>query len=250
MYAIFITLESKIMENIENLPRHVAIIPDGNRRWARKRTLSAWMGHTKGTESLESLLDVFVDLKIPYFSFWGSSQDNIKKRPKEEVSHLLKIFKEEFAKLAENKKVHDNKIRINIIGSWREQFPDDVKAAMESAIDRTKDYGKYFYNFFMAYSGTDEMRSAISDVAELKVKDPNLVINEALIKSQLLTKDLPPVDFLIRTGGEPHNSDGFMMWDVANTQLFFSEKLWPDFTNEDLRGAIMEYAYRERRLGK
>ncbi|MDD3007055.1 MAG: polyprenyl diphosphate synthase [Candidatus Pacebacteria bacterium] len=238
------------MENLENMPRHVAIIPDGNRRWARKRTLSAWMGHKKGSENLETLLEVFVELKIPYFSFWGSSQDNITKRPKEEIDQLLKIFKEEFARLADSDKVHDNEIRINIIGSWREQFPDDVKDSMEKAIRATEDYDKYFYNFFIAYSGIDEMRNAVENIAELKTTDPNLIIDEALIKSQLLTKDLPPVDFLIRTGGEPHNSGGFMMWDVTDSQLFFSEKLWPDFSNKDLKDAIMEYSHRERRMGK
>lgn len=240
----------KIMENIENLPRHVAIIPDGNRRWARNRTLSAWIGHKKGSESLESLMEVFVNMGVPYFSFWGSSKDNIAKRPKEEVKHLLKIFKEEFTKLAKSKGVHDNEIRINIIGSWREQFPEDVKASMENAIAVTKNYSKYFYNFFIAYSGIDEMLDATRNIAELKAKNPDLVIDETLFKSQLLTKDLPQVDLLIRTGGEPHNSGGFMMLDVANSQLFFSNKLWPDFSNEDLKGAIIEYTHRERRMGK
>lgn len=232
------------------MPKHVAIIPDGNRRWARNRTLSAWVGHQKGSENLETLLEVFVELKIPYFSFWGSSKDNIAKRPKEEVDQLLKIFKDEFARLADSKKVHDNEIRVNIIGSWREQFPEDVKASMEKAIEKTKDYDKYFYNFFIAYSGVDDMQNAVQNIAELRATDPSLVIDKELIKSQLLTKDLPPVDLLIRTGGEPHNSGGFMMWDVADSQLFFSEKLWPDFSNENLKDAILEYTHRERRLGR
>lgn len=238
------------MENIENLPRHVAIIPDGNRRWARNRTLAAWIGHMKGTESLEYLMEVFVDMGIPYFSFWGSSQDNMKKRPKEEVSQLLNIFKKEFGRLAKSKKIHDNKIRINIIGSWREQFPENVKKPMEEAIEMTKGYDDFHYNFFIAYSGIDEMLKAATSIADLKAKDPDISIDEALLKSQLLTCDLPPVDLLIRTGGEPHNSGGFMMWDVADSQLYFSEKLWPDFTNDDLKEAIIDFARRERRLGK
>jgi undecaprenyl diphosphate synthase len=94
------------------------------------------------------------------------------------------------------------------------------------------------------------MCSAVQNIAELKTTDSDLVVDSGLIKSQLLTKDLPPVDFLIRTGGEPHNSGGFMMWDVADAQLFFSEKLWPDFSNDQLKNAIMEYTRRERRMGK
>ena len=238
------------MEKIDNLPKHIAVIPDGNRRWARKRTLAAWIGHKKGSESLESLLEILIDFKIPYFSFWGSSKDNLKKRSKEEVEHLLQIFKNEFNKLAESPRVHNEKVRINIIGSWREQLPEDVKEAMEQAIDRTKGYDKYFFNFFIAYSGTDEMLEAMKKISEMKAKNPELTIDEKLIKSQLLTKDLPEVDLLIRTGGEPHNSDGFMMWDIANSQFFFSEKLWPDFSDDDMKEAILDYSSRERRHGK
>lgn len=136
------------MENRENLPRHIAVIPDGNRRWARKKTLAAWIGHQKGSESLESLMEVLIDFKIEHFSFWGSSKDNLVKRPKEEVNHLLKIFKEEFTKLADSEKVHKNKIRINIFGDWKNQLPEDVKQAMERAMEKTKDYDTHFFNFF------------------------------------------------------------------------------------------------------
>lgn len=238
------------MTNIANMPRHVAIIPDGNRRWAQKNALAVWKGHEKGSELLENMIEVFKEMGIPYFSFWGSSQDNIAKRPKEEVDHLLNIFKKEFKKLATSSEVHDNEVKVNIFGSWKEQFPEDVKASMENAIEKTKNYDKYFFNFFIAYSGIGEVLDATSRIAEMKKQNPSLTIDEELFKSQLLTKDLPPVDLLIRTGGEPHNSDGFMMWDVANAQLVFSDKLFPDFTKEDLREAILEYARRERRLGK
>lgn len=238
------------MKQIDNLPKHIAVIPDGNRRWARKKTLAAWIGHEKGSESLEGLLEVLLDFGIPYFSFWGSSKDNLKKRSKEEVAHLLQIFKKEFNKLADSERVHGEKVRINVIGSWREQLPEDVKEAMERAISKTKDYDRYFFNFFIAYSGTDEMLEATKKISELKSQDPSLVIDSNLLKSQLFTKDLPGVDLLIRTGGEPHNSDGFMMWDIADSQFFFSEKLWPDFTNDDLEEAIMDYSSRERRRGK
>lgn len=232
------------------LPRHIAIIPDGNRRWARQHALQAWLGHQKGSEILENLLDVLIDSGIPHFSFWGSSQDNLAKRPKEEVSFLLKLFKEQFSRLEKDERIHKNEIKINIFGAWREQFPPDVKAALENAIEKTKDYDKFFFNFFIAYSGTGEMLDAVRRLAEMRAQDSALDINAGALKSQLLTKDLPPVDLLIRTGGEPHNSDGFMMWDVADSQFFFSDKLWPDFTDKDLKTAIKDYTDRERRMGK
>jgi undecaprenyl diphosphate synthase len=230
--------------------KHIAIIPDGNRRWARKQSLAAWLGHQKGSETLEDLLEVLVRFEVPHFSFWGSSQDNLRKRPKEEVDFLLKIFKQQFARLCTDRKIHDNQIRISVIGSWEEQFPPEVKKPMYEAIERTKDYERYNLNFFLAYSGMDEMLKAAEKLAALKAADPALEVTPQLLKRQLLTRDLPAVDLLIRTGGEPHNSDGFMMWDTANSQFVFSEKLWPEFTEKDLEAAIEDYYGRERRLGK
>lgn len=234
----------------KNLPRHIAIIPDGNRRWAKKHKLSAWLGHKRGSEKLGELADVAIKLNIPHISFWGSSEDNLNKRPAEEVNFLLNLFKEEFLNLSKSKKIHDNKIRINIFGGWREQFPKDVKTSLEKAMESTKNYNKFFLNFFIAYSGTSEILKAVKCIAEKARKDLFLKVDKDLFKNCLLTGNLPPVDLMIRTGGEPHNSDGFMMWDTANAQLYFSEKLWPDFNERDFRDAIEDYAERERRFGK
>jgi len=237
------------MEKTKNLPNHIAIIPDGNRRWARKHKLEVWFGHKKGTEGLEKLADVMVELGIPYLSFWGSSKDNLKKRSKQEVAFLLKLFKERFLELSESEIVHKNQIRINILGDWQEQFPEDVKASLDQAIENTKNYSKFFLNFFIAYSGTEEVLDAIKCIAERARKDLSLEINKSLLKKCLLTRELPPVDLMIRTGGEPHLSDGFMMWDTANTQLYFLDKLWPDFDENDFRMAIKDYGNRPRKFG-
>ncbi|MCK5084739.1 MAG: di-trans,poly-cis-decaprenylcistransferase [Candidatus Pacebacteria bacterium] len=238
------------MKKNKNLPTHIAIIPDGNRRWAKKHKLDAWLGHKKGSESLDMLADVIIELNISHLSFWGSSQDNLIKRPKEEVKFLLSMFKKNFLELSENKKIHDNKIKINIFGSWKEQFPEDVCLSLNTAINSTKNYNNYFLNFFLAYSGTSEALNAIKCIARRARKDASLEIDRNLLKSCLLTRDLPSVDLMVRTGGEPHLSDGFMMWDTANTQLYFSEKLWPDFNQKDLRDAIKDYSSRSRRFGK
>ncbi len=236
------------MSEILNIPNHIAIIPDGNRRWAKKKMLAPWIGHRKGSEILDELVDVLVKYDITHMTFWGSSKDNMTKRAKEEVKYLLEIFKNQFAELAENEKIHKNQMRINVIGSWREQFPEDVKKSIEKAIDETKNYSKFFINFMIAYSGTDEIISAVKNIVEEKKESTE--INKENFKDFLLTKNMPSVDLLVRTGGEPHNSDGFMMWETANSQLYFSDKLWPDFTKEDLEESIKEYSRRERRLGK
>jgi tritrans,polycis-undecaprenyl-diphosphate synthase [geranylgeranyl-diphosphate specific] len=238
------------MKKAQNLPKHIAIIPDGNRRWAKKHLLDVWLGHKKGTERLDKLLGVVIELNIPHLSFWGSSKDNLKKRPAREVKFLLDLFKRKFLELSENEIVHGNRIKINIFGSWREQFPRDVKASLDKAIKNTKNYSTFFLNFFIAYSGTDEVLGAVRCIAKKARENSSLKINQDLLKSCLLTCDLPPVDLMIRTGGEPHLSDGFMMWETANSQLYFSDKLWPDFNEQDLRKAIEDYSKRGRRFGR
>lgn len=235
------------MEAKNNYPKHIAIIPDGNRRWAKKHKLEAWLGHKKGAENFEKMLDVAVEFDVSHISFWGSSKDNLAKRSASEVKFLLKLFKDKFVSLSEDKRVHNNNIRINVIGDWEEQFPADVKASIDQAIEATKDYDKYFLNFFLAYSGTSEILNAISCIAK---KESSLAIDKDLLKSYLLTRDLPEVDLMIRTGGEPHLSDGFMMWETANAQLYFSDKLWPDFDKDDFKDSIIDYSKRQRRFGK
>lgn len=232
------------------IPNHVAIILDGNRRWAKKRGYNPWIGHKYGAKKVEEILKAALDLKIPYISLWGSSLDNLAKRSKKETSFLLEIFKKEFIKLAKDKDIHKNKVRIEVLGRWKEMFPEEVKQSIQQAINKTKNYNNIFLNFFLAYSGIDEMMQAIKNIVNLARNKKDLKITPQLIKNNLFTYDLPPVDYLIRTGGEPHLSCGFMMWDIADTRLYFSDKLWPDFTKEDFICAIKEYKKFKRRFGK
>ncbi len=236
-------------KNDNKIPNHVAVIMDGNRRWAADRGLPPWKGHEEGSNTVEKVITEAVKLGIPYFSFWGSSLDNIVKRSPEEVSHLLEIFRDRFNRIADDEKIHERKIKIGVLGRWKELLPSEVSGAMQKAIDRTKNYGKHFLNFLIAYSGVDEMGNAIEKIARESEKNPGLKITPELVKSRLFTSDLPPVDYLIRTGGNPHLSNGFMMWDVADAQLYFSDKFWPDFDAEDFRAAIDEYGNRQRKFG-
>ena len=231
----------------KNTPNHVAVIPDGNRRWAKKRGLPSFVGHQKGVEALESILDKFLEMKIPHFTFWGSSMDNITNRSKKEVSYLFDIFEKQFKKLSLDKRIHDNKVRVRIIGKWKEYFPEKTKKAIKDAIEKTKDYNRYVLTFLMAYNGDDEMIECMKEI-----KKKGLSINNQTIKENIWTKDLPAVDFVIRTGcdKDPHNSAGFMMWDTAYSQLFFTEKLFPDFKGKEFEKAIGDYMERERRMGK
>jgi len=230
------------------IPNHVAVIPDGNRRWAKKREMKPWKGHEFGAKNTEKLIRKAFDIGIKYLSFWGSSLENLKKRPFQEKKALLKIYEKYFKQLINSDDIHKNKVRINFIGKWEEQFPERLKEILYECLRKTKNYKNYFLNFFMAYNGDDEMVEAIRSI--VRKHKPGQKITKNTIKENLMTGDLPPVDFLVRTGGEPHLSAGFMMWDIANSQMFFSQELYPDFNEKKFEKAIGEYDKRERRMGK
>ena len=230
------------------IPNHVAIIPDGNRRWAKIRGMKPWEGHEFGAKNTEKLVKRALQIGIRCLSFWGSSLENLKKRPLQEKRALLGIYERYFTQLMDSDDIHRNEVRINFIGKWEEQFPERLKKILHECLRKTKDYKNYFLNFFLAYNGDDEMIEAIKNIAKKHKSGEKITGNT--IKENLMTKNIPSVDFLVRTGGEPHLSAGFMMWDIANSQMFFSQELYPDFNEEKFEKAIGEYDKRERRMGK
>jgi len=233
-----------------SLPQHIALIPDGNRRWARKRGKLAAYGHWAGVKNFERILRSTFELGIPYVTFWGLSVNNVLKRSKTEVAVLFKIFEKSFNAVAKNKDIHSNGVRITVLGRWEEFFPTKTKRAIKNMMDATAKYDNYRLTFLMAYSGIDEMLAAIKSISSTKHKNMKTAINEALVKKHLWTHALPPVDLVIRTGGEPHWSMGFMMWDVAEAQLAFTKTLWPAFSPEELQLIVRQYKKTQRRKGK
>lgn len=237
------------------LPTHIAIIPDGNRRWAKKRGLPSFMGHREGAKTTKTILKHALDTGITHLTFWGASINNVTKRDAKEVQFLFKLFTSYFKKLAKSSVVHKNGIRIRVLGRWSDYFPKETKDAIKEAVNATKKYTERHLTFLLAYNGTEEMVSAVNDI--LKNPPPprpsgDLAprINESDIKARLYTHDLPPVDLVIRTGGEPHLSAGFMMWDIAEAQLYFSDLLWPAFSVKEFDKALDYYSSVERRNGK
>jgi len=229
-----------------NVPRHVAIIPDGNRRWAKEHRVTAFKGHEKGIGAFERVAWHANKRGVEHLSLWGMSIDNFTKRSVEEVAWLQRIFRTEFKKLAKSKDIHERQTRISVFGRWQELFSVSAKKAISEAMNVTKDYDKNYLNFFLAYNGTDEMLQAIQYIVDGGSKK----VTADVIKKHLYTRDLPAVDLVIRTAGEPHLSAGFMMWDVANAQLYFTDKYWPDFDEEEFDKALGEYGERERRKGR
>ncbi len=233
-----------------NLPQHIAIIPDGNRRWAYQKGLEAWRGHQRGVRALENILEASHSLKIPYLTFWGGSLDNFEKRPKKELRFLFKLYQEQFRRIIDDKRIEQDKVRVNVLGRWEQTLPFSTRSVIKKAIEKTRSYHNYFLTFLLAYNGTDEMTVCFQKIADLS-RQKRIKISENLIKKNLWTGSLPPVDLVIRTGvsRDPHLSAGFMMWQTAYAQLCFSKTLFPDFKTPEFNKIIRNYSSRERRLG-
>jgi len=226
---------------------HVLLIPDGNRRWAKKKNLPVSEGHWRGAKVTEKILKKARDLKIKYFTIWASSLDNLKKREKEEVKTLIKIYKEYFEKLLKEKEIEREKVKVNVVGNWREVLPEDLKNLIEKVIEKTKKFKNYFLTILLAYDGKKEMESCIKKIVKENPKN----VDEKTILKNLPTGFLPPVDLIIRTGCEkdPHNSAGVMMWHTAYSQFAFLKTYYPDFSPSKFEKIIKDFLKRERRFG-
>ncbi|MEA2006891.1 MAG: polyprenyl diphosphate synthase [Patescibacteria group bacterium] len=236
----------------QKVPNHVAIVPDGNRRWAKSQGLDSWDGHREGAKRIEEIVREALRIKIKSITFWGSSEDNFEKRPLQEKKALLEVYEEYFKKLVNSDDVFDNKARINVVGKWEQQFPKKLVSILKEGIEKTKDHSNYFLNFLLAYNGSSDILAAVKAVAKSFAKDENTErIDAEHFGKGLLTRDLPNVDLLIRTGvqEDPHNSAGFLMWQTQNSQYYFSDRMFPDFDVKEFQIALADYSGRVRRLG-
>ncbi len=232
-----------------NIPNHIAIIPDGNRRWARLNGLPTIEGHREGVNRAIEILETLYEYEIPYFTFWGSSFSNLTARTRREILALEQLYALQFKKLVENQEIHEKKVRIRVLGRWESVLGKKAVKAIRRAEKETECYDNFSLTFLIAYDGIGEMITAVEQIVSEARKNTDLIISPELIKKHLYTRELPPVDLVIRTGGEPHLSSGFMMWDIAESQLDFSDKLWPDYTKDDFVEAVTKFQKRERRFG-
>lgn len=238
------------MEQEIIVPHHVAIIPDGNRRWARSHKIAAvWEGHREGVKRFQELSDAAFSKGTRFVTFWAASEDNFIKRPKDEVRYFLDLFEEEVVRMLSSDTLEKNGIRVRVIGRWREMIEGQGRTRLIQLIDdlekKTKGYSNRFLTILFGYDGRSEMIAAFEDLR----RDGRPLTRES-VHEALWTRDLPLVDLVIRTGGEPHWSAGFMMWHTADSQFYFSDILFPDFGVPDLEDALADYASRDRRFGK
>lgn len=223
-----------------SVPRHVAIIMDGNGRWAKKRMLPRIAGHKKGIEAVRAVTRAARDIGIDVLTLYAFSSENWR-RPAEEVSDLMGLLKH-FIQTDLDQMVSEN-VRLRVIGDYR-AFSADLVTMIEGALARTAANTGATLVIALNYGAQDELVRAMRRLAG---QDPAM-IDAAAIEAALDTADLPPVDLLIRTSGEVRLSN-FMLWQVAYAELLFVDTLWPDFGAAELRSAIASYGLRERRFG-
>ena len=234
-------------EDFTHLPNHVAIIMDGNGRWAKKIGKKRAFGHKNGTKSVRDCIDQSLRLGIKNLTLYVFSTENWN-RPKFEVNALMDLL----VYSLENERVNliENGIKLNVIGEL-ETLKDKAKTKLKSIISETKSNKKLNLNLAISYGSKQEIVNVIREISN-KVKN-NIIssknIDENIINEHLYTRNLPNVDLLIRTGGEKRISN-FLLWQIAYAEMYFTDLLWPDFKKEDFIDALDDYQKRDRRFGK
>ncbi len=231
----------------ERLPKHLAIIMDGNGRWAKQKGMMRIFGHENGSKSVKAVVEASARLGIENLTLYAFSTENWN-RPQNEVKTLMKLLVSSLRK--EMKSLIENNIRLHTIGNL-DKLPKSVQKELLEVIEKTKNNTRMTLTVALSYGSREELAHAVKEIS-YKVKN-NIIsigdIDELIINQHLYTQNLPDVDLLIRTSGE-HRISNFLLWQIAYAELYFTDVLWPDFREEDLYMAIIDYQKRERRFGK
>ena len=249
VYSIYEWYISRHLDK-DKIPKHVAIIMDGNRRVSKMQgNVSAIEGHKRGVDTLENVLEWCIDLGINIVTVYAFSTENFK-RSEEEVNDLMQLFVDSFLSISTNKKIHKNEVQLKAVGKL-DLFPQDVRDAIKDAEKSTENYDKRLINIAMGYDGRVEIVDAFKKIAK-KVQDGELNpedIDEEMINDNLYTAGLADPNLVIRTSGEERLS-GFLLWQSSYSELYFTDSLWPELRKVDFLRAIRSYTQRQRRFGK
>ena len=229
------------------LPKHIAIIMDGNGRWAQEKGYTRIYGHNKGVKSVQKIVEESLNLGIQYLTLYAFSVDNWN-RPKKEIGTLMSLLVDSLKK--EFEKLIKNKIRLNTIGNIK-ALPKKVRDEIIRVSDKTKNNSKMVLTIALSYGAREEIENVIKNIAR-EVKNNTISIenvDHSIINKHLYTQNLPDVDLLIRTSGEQRISN-FLLWQIAYAELYFTDVYWPDFGKKDFYKALFNYQKRERRFGK
>lgn len=244
---VLIKMDLKNNIDIEKLPKHIAIIMDGNGRWAKQKGMMRAFGHENGTKAVRKTVEASAELGIENLTLYAFSTENWN-RPKLEVQTLMRLLVSSLKK--EISTLEDNNIKLSAIGNLN-TLPKKVHNELLEVIDKTKFNTRMTLTLALSYGSREELLNTVKEIS-IKVKN-NIIspenIEESIINEHLYTQNLPDVDLLIRTSGEQRISN-FLLWQIAYAELYFTSILWPDFTKQHLYEAIIEYQKRERRFGK
>ena len=233
--------------NTDNLPKHLAIIMDGNGRWAKQKGMLRAFGHENGTKSVKTTVETCAKLGIENLTLYAFSTENWN-RPKLEVDTLMKLLINSLKKELDT--LVKNNIKLNSIGNI-DNLPKSVQKELLEVIEKTKENNRMTLTLALSYGSREEILNAVKKIAD-KVKN-NIIstnsIDESIFNNHLYTQDLPDVDLVIRTSGE-HRISNFLLWQIAYAEFYFTDVLWPDFSEDNLYEAIISYQKRERRFGK
>ncbi len=231
----------------DRLPRHIAIVMDGNGRWAKSRRKPRIYGHKVGADSVREIVEMSREIGIGHLTLYAFSSENWN-RPEQEVSGLMNILKSYL--ISELSRMEKNEIRLNCLGETS-RLPDGVRRTLEDTINRTAGNDKMVLNLALSYGARDEICLAVKQLArrclEKKLKPEQ--IDHRIFSEQLYTAGQPDPDLLIRTGGEQRLSN-FLLWQASYAEIYFTETMWPDFRRQAYLEALLDYQKRERRFGK
>lgn len=231
---------------------HIAIIPDGNRRWAAAQGIPLWNGIRVGVKTAETIFEAIRRRQIPWCTFWASSYDNLTERSPVERAVLNELFAEWFSQLATNETVHREQIRIRVLGEWRVLLEAPAVRAIENLLAQVKDYTGSALTFLIGYDGDRELVAVVNTAAKAVGNRQQAVGTINDLRAHAWTHELPPVDLLIRTGAwtDPHRSANFLPLLTSNVQEAYPPVFWPAFSETNLDAVIADFAQRERRLGR
>lgn len=233
----------------EEMPRHVSIIMDGNRRFAWNKSSKTAVGHSEGKEKLKEVMDWVLDLGVPYFTVYALSTENISERDSEELEILYDLYVSGLDEISVDPRIHDRGVRVQVVGRL-DMLPQRVKKSIENAESVTSQYTDFTFTVCLAYGGREEIVDAVKSVAadhasgDLDIDS----INSSEITKRMYAAELPDPDLVIRTSGEERISN-FLLWQIAYSELHFTDVFWPSFSKSDLYEAIESYQYRRRRYG-
>lgn len=226
-----------------NKPKHIAIIPDGNRRWAELKGISRQEGYAIGIRKIGDVLKWCKEADVKILTMWGFSTDNFK-RDKNEVEGLFELFKQNLRNAFDSDERNRHDLRVRFFGRIN-LFPAEVSSMIRKAEEMSSKNSKYQLNLLLSYGGHEEIVDAVNEIISMGIKK----VDEKTISDHLYTRGLPDPDLIIRTSGEKRLS-GLLPWQSAYSELYFSDKLWPEFSKEDFEEAIRDYDRRSRRFGK